>query len=165
VLATGAWSKQFTASLGHRVPLESARGYHVTLLDPGFMPRHAIFVSDMRLSLTPMEMGLRVGGNVEFAGLDSPPDFRRPARLIENVRRLYPKARTENHTKWAGERPMMPDSLPVIGRCPRHRNVIYAFGHGQYGLALAAVTGQLVANIAAERQPTLDLTPFRVNRF
>jgi D-amino-acid dehydrogenase len=165
VLATGAWSKQFTASLGHRVPLESARGYHVTLLDPGFMPRHALFVSDMRLSLTPMEMGLRVGGNVEFAGLDSPPDFRRPARQLENVRRLYPKVRTENHTKWAGERPMMPDSLPVIGRSPRQRNVIYAFGHGQYGLALAAVTGRLVADIAAERQPSLDLTPFRVDRF
>jgi D-amino-acid dehydrogenase len=165
VLATGAWSNQFTASLGHRVPLESARGYHVTLLDPGFMPRHAIFVSDMRLSLTPMEMGLRVGGNVEFAGLDSPPDFRRPARQLENVRRLYPKARTANHTKWAGERPMMPDSLPVIGRSPKHRNVIYAFGHGQYGLALAAVTGQLVADVAAERQPTIDLKPFRIDRF
>jgi D-amino-acid dehydrogenase len=165
VLATGAWSNRFSASLGHRVPLESARGYHVTLLDPGFMPRHAIFVSDMRLSLTPMEMGLRVGGNVEFAGLDSPPDFRRPARQLENVRRLYPNARTANHTKWAGERPMMPDSLPVIGRSPKHRNVIYAFGHGQYGLALAAVTGRLVADLAAERQPTLDLTPFRIDRF
>jgi glycine/D-amino acid oxidase-like deaminating enzyme len=165
VLATGAWSNPFTVSLGHRVPLEAARGYHVTLLDPGFMPRHAIFVSDMRLSLTPMEMGLRVGGNIEFAGLDSPPDFRRPARQLENVRRLYPNVRTENHTKWAGERPMMPDSLPVIGRSPGHRNVIYAFGHGQYGLALAAITGRLVADLAAERQPRLDLAPFRCDRF
>jgi glycine/D-amino acid oxidase-like deaminating enzyme len=165
VLATGAWSNAFTVSLGHRVPLEAARGYHVTLLDPGFMPRHAIFVSDMRLSLTPMEMGLRVGGNIEFAGLDSPPDFRRPARQLENVRRLYPNVRTESHTKWAGERPMMPDSLPVIGHSPGHRNVIYAFGHGQYGLALAAVTGRLVADLAAERQPRLDLAPFRSDRF
>jgi D-amino-acid dehydrogenase len=43
--------------------------------------------------------------------------------------------------------------------------VIYAFGHGQYGLALAAVTGRLVADVAAERQPPIDLMPFRVDRF
>lgn len=166
VLAAGAWSGSFAARLGHRVPLEAARGYHVTFLDPGVtMPNHVLFVTDMRLSLTPMERGLRVGGNVEFAGLGAPPDFRRPARQIENVRRLFPHMRPEPHTKWSGDRPMMPDSLPVIGRSPIHRNVLYAFGHGQYGLALAAATGRLIAELAAERPPTLDLSPFRIDRF
>jgi D-amino-acid dehydrogenase len=148
------------------VPLEAARGYHVTFLDPGITrPQHVLFVTDMRLSLTPMERGLRVGGNVEFAGLGTPPDFRRPARQIENVRRLFPHMRPEPHTKWSGDRPMMPDSLPVIGRSPIHRNVLYAFGHGQYGLALAAATGRLVAELAAERPPVVDLSPFRIDRF
>lgn len=166
VLAAGAWSGPFAARLGHRVPLEAARGYHVTFLDPGVtMPNHVLFVTDMRLSLTPMERGLRVGGNVEFAGLGTPPDFRRPARQIENVRRLFPHMRPEPHTKWSGDRPMMPDSLPVIGRSPIHRNVLHAFGHGQYGLALAAATGRLIAELAAERPPTLDLSPFRIDRF
>lgn len=166
VVAAGAWSGPFAARLGHRVPLEAARGYHVTFLDPGVtMPDHVLFVTDMRLSLTPMERGLRVGGNVEFAGLGAPPDFRRPARQIENVRRLFPHMRPEPHTKWSGDRPMMPDSLPVIGRSPIHRNVLYAFGHGQYGLALAAATGRLVTELAAERPPSLDLSPFRIDRF
>lgn len=166
VLAAGAWSGGFAKRLGHAVPLEAARGYHVTFLDPGIItPSHVLFVTDMRLSLTPMERGLRVGGNIEFAGLGTPPDFRRPARQIENVRRLFPHMRSEPHTKWSGDRPMMPDSLPVIGRSPVHRNVIHAFGHGQYGLALAAVTGRLVAEIAGDRAPSVDLTPFRIDRF
>lgn len=166
VLAAGAWSGPFAARLGHTVPLEAARGYHVTFLDPGItIPRHVLFVTDMKLSLTPMEKGLRTGGNVEFAGLGTPPDFRRPARQIENVRRLYPHLRAEPHTKWSGDRPMMPDSLPVIGRSPAHRNVIHAFGHGQYGLALAAATGRLVADVAAERPTPVDLAPFRIDRF
>jgi D-amino-acid dehydrogenase len=166
VVAAGAWSGPFAARLGHTVPLEAARGYHVTFLDPGITrPQHVLFVTDMRLSLTPMERGLRVGGNVEFAGLGTPPDFRRPARQIENVRRLFPHMRPEPHTKWSGDRPMMPDSLPVIGRSPIHRNVLYAFGHGQYGLALAAATGRLVAELAAERPPVVDLSPFRIDRF
>jgi D-amino-acid dehydrogenase len=165
VIAAGAWSHRLTKPLGHRVPLESARGYHVTLLDSGIAPRHVQFISDMRLSLTPMRAGLRIGGNIEFAGIDSPPDYRRPNRQIENVRRLYPNIGVTRHTKWAGDRPMMPDSLPVMGRCPRHRNVIYAFGHGQYGLALAAVTGRLVAELAGERAPSIDLSPYRIDRF
>jgi D-amino-acid dehydrogenase len=165
VIAAGAWSHQLTAPLGHRVPLESARGYHVTLLDPGIAPRHVQFISDMRLSLTPMSMGLRIGGNIEFAGIDSPPDYRRPNRQIENVRRLYPNIGVSRHTKWAGDRPMLPDSLPIIARCPRHPNIIYAFGHGQYGLALAAVTGRLVAELVGGRTPSIDLSPFRIDRF
>ena len=129
------------------------------------LPNHALFISDLRLSLTPMANGLRVGGNVEFAGVDSSPDYRRPARQIENVRRLYPELAVERHTKWAGDRPMLPDSLPVIGPSPNNPRVVFAFGHGQYGLALAAGTARLVADLLGGRRPALDLSPFRVDRW
>jgi D-amino-acid dehydrogenase len=99
------------------------------------------------------------------SGLEAAPDFSRPARQLEIVRGLYPGVPLERHTKWAGDRPMLPDSLPVIGRSPRHANVVYAFGHGQYGLALAAATGRLVAELVGERPTTLDLQPLRVDRF
>jgi D-amino-acid dehydrogenase len=165
VVAAGVWSKRFAERFGHRVPLESARGYHVTFLNVSHMPRHALFISDMQLSLTPMRMGLRVGGNVEFAGIEAPPDFRRPERQIDNVRRLYPNLEVEPHTKWVGDRPMMPDSLPVIGRSSSNRNVVFAFGHGQYGLALAAGTARLVADLIGNRASKMDLAPFSIDRF
>ncbi len=165
VVAAGAWSGRFAAALGDRVPLESARGYHATLLDFARMPNRPLFISDMKLSLNPMASGLRIGGSIEFAGLDAAPDFLRPTRQVEIVRRLYPGVAIERHTKWAGDRPMLPDSLPVVGRSPRHANVVYAFGHGQYGVALAAATGRLVAELVGERPTALDLKPLRVDRF
>jgi D-amino-acid dehydrogenase len=165
VIAAGAWSGRFAAALGDRVPLESARGYHATLLDFAPMPKHPLFISDKKLSLNPMTSGLRTGGNIEFAGLETAPDFSRPARQIEIVRGLYPEVAIERHTKWAGDRPMLPDSLPVIGRATHHENVVYAFGHGQYGLALAAATGRLVAELVCGRPTTLDLAPLRIDRF
>jgi D-amino-acid dehydrogenase len=165
VVAAGAWSGRFAAALGDDVPLESARGYHATLLGFERMPNRPLFISDMKLSLNPMASGLRIGGNIEFAGLDAAPDFTRPARQLEIVRRLYPGIPVERHTKWAGDRPMLPDSLPVVGRSPRHPNVVYAFGHGQYGLALAAATGRLVAELIGQRPTALDLEPLRVDRF
>src|SRR3546814_18638109 len=63
-----------------------------------------------------------------------------------------------------GFRPSMPDSVPVIGRSPRHRNAFFAFGHGHIGLSLGARTGAVVADLLAAREPRLDLRPSRVDR-
>lgn len=164
VIAAGAWSNELLRQLGPRVPLEAGRGYHMTFPEFNPVPKHVLLISDMRMSLTPMSGGLRLGGSIEFAGLYSAPNFGRTAAQFANLRRLYPAARMGEPTKWSGDRPMTPDSLPVIDRCPGHPNVICAFGHGQYGLALAAVTAKLVADLIANRQPTLDLTPFRCDR-
>ena len=68
-------------------------------------------------------------------------------------------------TCWIGHRLTTPDSLPVLGRAGRFDNVIYAFGHGQIGLTMAAVTGEVVADVAAGRAPGLDLAPYSVGRF
>jgi D-amino-acid dehydrogenase len=68
-------------------------------------------------------------------------------------------------TKWAGHRPCMPDSLPVIGPSPRFRNVYYAFGHGDIGLCGGAPTGRIIADLVAGRRPALDIAPFRIDRF
>ena len=42
VVAAGAWSHQITAQLGIHIPLETERGYHVTLAHPEVQPRHVI---------------------------------------------------------------------------------------------------------------------------
>jgi D-amino-acid dehydrogenase len=59
----------------------------------------------------------------------------------------------------------MPDSLPVISASPRHRNLFFAFGHGHLGLTQAASTGRLIADLVAGREPTIDVAPYRADRF
>lgn len=59
----------------------------------------------------------------------------------------------------------MPDSLPVIGRSPKHPNVLLAFGHGHLGLTEGATTGRLIGDLAADRPSVVDLAPFRIDRF
>jgi D-amino-acid dehydrogenase len=65
---------------------------------------------------------------------------------------------------WVGSRPSTPDSLPVIGRAPSVRNVIYAFGHGHLGLTFGAVTGSIVGQLAQDEAPNLDIAPYRPDR-
>ncbi|CDH76846.1 hypothetical protein PAMH27_2447 [Pseudomonas aeruginosa MH27] len=75
-----------------------------------------------------------------------------------------------NHSKddanvFTRSEPFLPDTKPVIDRSPRLNNVLMAFGHGQLGLTLGATTGRLVTDLAADRQPAQDLTPFCAHRF
>ncbi len=165
VVAAGAWSGRVLGSLGIRLPLETQRGYQVTIADAGVAPRLPVVVSEGKFYATPMEGGLRVAGTVEFAGLEAPPEYRRARRLLEQVRELYPGIRTERHTQWMGHRPCLPDSLPVIGARHGHPRVLLAFGHGHNGMTSGPVTGRLVADLVAGRKPFIDCSAYSPDRF
>ena len=64
-----------------------------------------------------------------------------------------------------GHRPGTPDSIPVIGRAPATHNTYFAFGHGHQGLMAGSVTGRLIAELIAGKPASIDLTPFRADRF
>jgi D-amino-acid dehydrogenase len=55
--------------------------------------------------------------------------------------------------------------LPAIGRSRRGGTLLYAFGHQHLGLTLAPITAELVAALANEAHPDIDLTPFDLERF
>ena len=165
VVAAGAWSKPLAAELGSPVPLDTERGYHVMIPEPGIDSRLPVVSADLRFCMTPMAKGLRLAGTVEFAGLDAPADMDRAERMKRHARRMFPDLRTDGATTWMGRRPSMPDSMPVLGRAPRHRNAYFAFGHGHIGLTCAAASGRAVADLAAGRPPAFDLTPFAADRF
>ena len=112
-----------------------------------------------------MEMGLRVAGTVEIAGLKAPPNYERARVLVRKARRIYPALDDTDGIEWMGHRPATPDSLPVIGRATRFANVCYAFGHGHLGLTFGPLTGRLIAELVAGKPASLDLRPYRVDRF
>ena len=165
VVACGAFSKPLAAQLGYRVPLDTERGYHITLprAAPSFRVPIASF--DRKVIMTPMSCGLRMTGTVEFGGLQLPPDPRRFAMLERNRRELAPSMTMEGMTTWMGYRPSLPDHLPVMGRVPDGRNVFFAFGHQHLGLTLAGVTARVMANVVAGRDAGIDLGPFSPARF
>ncbi|MDO9706926.1 NAD(P)/FAD-dependent oxidoreductase [Paracraurococcus lichenis] len=166
VLAAGAWSARLLAPLGIRVPLETQRGYHVMLPDPGITLRRPVVPADRKAFISPMEGGLRVAGTVEFGGLEAPPTPRRAELLLEDLRRAFPQARTAGAEGfWMGHRPCLPDSLPVIGPVQAWPGLWCAFGHGHLGLTGSAPTGALLARAMLGPAPNLDLAPFGVERF
>ena len=165
VLAAGAWSGRLAALLGDRIPLETERGYHVMLPDPGVEVRHSLTHVPRGFAITPMAPGLRLAGTVEFAGLAAAPNWDRAKKLIEVAKTLLPGLRTADARFWMGHRPATPDSLPVIDRASQVKNVVYAFGHGHLGLSWGATTGRMVASLVRDVPGNTDLTPFGLVRF
>jgi D-amino-acid dehydrogenase len=126
---------------------------------------HTVVDGDMYFGLTPMQGGLRLAGTVELASVNAAPNFTRADNLLKAAKETFPQLNDEGSEQWMGCRPSLPDSLPVIGRSPVHRSVIFAFGHGHLGLTGAATTGKIIADLIAERPPEIDITPFRAERF
>lgn len=163
VLCAGAWSGALLKPFGLRVPLESARGYHVEM--PGAAPLidAPVLYQDQNTFVTPMAGRLRSTSFMEFAGAEAPADPRRPAQLRRTLIRLgYPA--DSLLASWVGPRPVLPDYLPAIGRVP-DTNVFYAFGHQHIGLTLSGVTASTVADLVAGRPLPPHVAAFDLERF
>ncbi|RUM07930.1 NAD(P)/FAD-dependent oxidoreductase [Rhizobium chutanense] len=165
VLAAGAFTARLSAMLREHIPLETERGYHTQIMESGISMRHSIIWPARAFMVTPTAGGIRVGGTVEMAGLDAPPDYRRAKILVKRAREALPELKVEGATEWMGHRPALPDTVPVMGPSARRRNVWYATGHGHLGLTYAATTGRLMADLITGVQPPVDMKPYRVDRF
>jgi D-amino-acid dehydrogenase len=169
VIAAGAWSRNLAAEAGDRVPLETERGYHVVIADPGIEPRYPISPSDGKMACVMTPQGLRLAGQVELAGLAASLNWRRAKVLRDFARRVFPglpENLPETQVKvWMGHRPSTPDGLPCIGSASLCADVIHAFGHGHVGLTAAAATGRLAADLVTGNQPAIDLGPYSARRF
>ncbi|RUM22889.1 FAD-binding oxidoreductase [Rhizobium phaseoli] len=165
VLAAGAFTARLSALLREPIPLETERGYHTQIMEPGISMRHSIIWPTRAFMVTPTAGGIRVGGTVEMAGLDAPPDYRRAKILVKRAREALPELKAEGATEWMGHRPALPDTVPVMGPSAKRRNVWFATGHGHLGLTYAATTGRLMADLVTGVEPPVDMKPYRVDRF
>ncbi|WP_112940986.1 MULTISPECIES: NAD(P)/FAD-dependent oxidoreductase [unclassified Rhizobium] len=165
VLAAGVHTRFLAEKLGEPIPLETERGYHTQIMQPGVSMRYSVIWPHRAFMITPTAGGIRVGGNVELAGLDAAPDFRRARVLVRHAQRAVPGLEVKDATEWMGHRPSLPDTIPIISPSSKMQGVYYATGHGHLGLTYSAATAQLIADMVTGAKPAIDMTPFRINRY
>ncbi len=169
VLAAGAHARPLAAAAGDTVPLETERGYHAELADPEVSPRHGLMPSDGKMSVMRTLGGLRCAGQVEIAGLDAAPNWKRAEILRDHLLRCFPglprDLPAERVKVWMGHRPSMPDGKPCLGYSRATPDIVHAFGHGHTGLVAGARTGRVVADLLAGQAPEIPIAPFDPRRF
>ncbi|MEJ6475372.1 FAD-dependent oxidoreductase [Pseudoalteromonas piscicida] len=165
VITTGVASKTLCGSLGYPLPMIAERGYHNMLTVHNTLAR-PVASNERGFIMTPMATGLRLAGTVEFAALDSKPNYSRARALLHHASILLRQPLPQHsEALWVGCRPSLPDYLPVIGPAPNHHNLYFALGHQHLGLTQAAISSECIADLIDNKPNDIDLTPFSIARF
>jgi D-amino-acid dehydrogenase len=167
VVAAGLGTAPLLRRLGVRVPLLGARGYSVTVPGRGEPPRHALYLAEAKLGLSPFAGGVRIAGVFELGArrAAAPPDA--GDRLLAAARPYLAGWEPESDgpaRAWAGLRPATPDGLPLIGALPGLDGLFLATGHGMLGVTLAPATAELLAPLVLEGRSAPELAPFDPGR-
>ncbi|WP_321791793.1 FAD-binding oxidoreductase [Caballeronia sp. J97] len=165
VVAAGAWSARLLAPLGIHVPLESERGYHVILPNPSIKLAVPILHKTGYFGANSMEMGLRLAGTVEIAGLEAEPSPSRCEVLVKQAHKLFPGIKHDEPIFWMGHRPSLPDSVPVIGAVPGFKGLFTCFGHGHCGLTAGPTSARLLTEVMVGASDGADLQAYSISRF
>lgn len=164
VVAAGAWSGELMRGLGITVETRPVRG-QIVLLAPE-RPLLRRIIEHGKNYLVPRDDGrILIGSTEEDAGFSRETTSEAVQGLRSLADRLCPSLRNVPIDRaWAGLRPGSIDTRPYLGRVPVYENLIVATGHQRAGLQLSTGTARLIAELIAGREPSIDLTPFRIGR-
>jgi D-amino-acid dehydrogenase len=164
VLAAGAGMSRVARMFGCRASVVPGQGYNVALPTTPLLT-HAVIFEEAHAVATPFADRIRLGGTMEFDGLEPRFDQRRVDAIVASLRTFVDLDFDAATDTWAGGRPMSPDGLPLLGRPSGSSNVVMAGGHGMFGLSLAPATALVVAELITDGRADTDLAPFNPDRF
>lgn len=162
VLAAGSWSGLLSKKMNIKLPIQAGKGYRINMERPTGITIPAILM-EAKVAVTPMKGFTRFAGTMEFSGINTIIRKERVGAIANAVTDFYPEIEintTEKAEAKSGMRPVSPDGLPYIGRCNSIGNLTFATGHAMMGWSLGPATGKLVAEVIAEKKPSMDISPF-----
>jgi glycine oxidase len=162
VVAAGAWSPAI-GGLPRALPVVPVRGQLALVPWPGGTPTVTLYHDHgyvLRRGLSAL-----IGSTMEHAGFDARTTADGQATILAGARRLLPALDDRVERSWAGLRPVTPDGLPLVGPDPEIEGLWYATGHGRNGILLAALTGDIIADLITTGETGVDITAFRPDRF
>ncbi len=170
VVCCGPWAKTFLAHAGYRIRMAFERGYHRHFRGRngganGLGLNRPICDASAGFVLAPMQAGLRLTSGVELANQSAPKRTDQIGQAELSARMAIDLGERVDDQTWLGSRPTFPDSRPAIGMAPGSRRVAMGIGHQHIGFMSGAGTGRMLADMLTGRSDSIDVTPFRPERY
>lgn len=187
VNACGAYAGKVAALAGLELPVNPRKGqlavtepiapfmtatvqcarYNVIKFRPDLVTDKASLELGSSLSIEQTESGsIIIGGTRELVGFDTDNTFEAVDVMMRRAVRFFPKLKNVGIVRcFAGVRPYTPDGLPLLGEVKVLKNFYMAAGHEGDGIALAPITGKLIAELILKGKSSFDLTYFSPDRF
>ena len=166
VMAAGSWSPLLSKKLGIKMLLQAGKGYRINVLRETNITMPTVLL-EAKVAVTPMDGFTRFAGTMEIAGINHKINPVRVNAIAKAGQEYYKGLQITEEEKaeaQCGLRPVTPDGLPYIGRSSKCKNLTIATGHAMMGWSLGPATGKLITEIISEQKPSLDLSPFAVER-
>jgi glycine oxidase len=158
--ATGAWAP----SLEPDLPIMPRKGHMLTAELPGPVQMDCVLRTPEVYIVPRGGQRYTVGSTVEDAGFDRSVDPERIRPLFSKAVELWPALSDATIAEtWIGLRPGSGDGLPIIDRLGTNHWI--ATGHFRNGILLGPATGRVLSQWILGRDPEIDLSAFRHDRF
>ncbi|ADB52381.1 NAD(P)/FAD-dependent oxidoreductase [Conexibacter woesei] len=157
ICAAGVWSKEVAAHVGVALPVEPEVHWVFFSSKEGGVPSDIPFTIDFASGfyLTREHHGMLFGGRAA-----------KIEELVEPaVRRLPLMADIEVESSWWGYYDMSPDHNAIIGAAQEAEGFYFATGFSGHGFQQCPAVGEHLAELIVGREPTLDMSPFGLERF
>jgi glycine/D-amino acid oxidase-like deaminating enzyme len=182
VNAAGAMAAEVGRMAGIEVPITPRRGQILVTAAVPPLLRHCLISAQyvaakfkpelaerggMGFSLEQADSGnILIGSTREFVGFDRRTTFDGIRTIAGRILPVIPALeRVPVIRSFGGLRPYTPDGLPILGKVAGLEGFIMAAGHEGDGIALSAITGELIAELIAFGRTQFPLDPFRLERF
>ena len=185
--AAGSWAAEIAAMAGVDLPIRPRKGqlfiteplgpfmdvtlqcarYNVIKFKPEAVGDKAVLRMGASMSIEQTENGgLVIGSTREFVGYDRENTLEAMEVTMRRAMRFFPALKDVNIIRaFAGLRPFTPDGIPVIGEVEKLPGFFVAAGHDGDGIALAPITGKLMAELLVQGKSSYSLEAFSPNRF
>ena len=157
VCTAGAWSHEVAAMGGVELPVEGLPRWMFFTPEDGGLPKRLPLTIDFSSSF----YFHREGPGLVFGGREQTPE-----ELAEPASRRLPMlVDLPVQSSWWGYYEVSPDHNAIVGEAAAPSRFLYATGFSGHGFQQAPAVGEHLAELVAGRTPTLDLSPFSLERF
>jgi sarcosine oxidase subunit beta len=157
VCAAGAWSAEVGAMAGIEIPVHGEPRWMFFTPEDGGLPERV----PLTIDFTSGFYFHREGPGLVFGGRE-----RALEELAEPAaRRLPVLADLPVQSSWWGYYEVSPDHNAIVGEAAAPSRFLYATGFSGHGFQQAPAVGEHVAELVLGLEPTLDLSPFSLDRF
>ncbi|HET7044808.1 MAG TPA: FAD-binding oxidoreductase [Gaiellaceae bacterium] len=157
VLCSGVWTPELAATAGIELPVRGeARRMWFSPADGGFPERLPLTID--------FATGFyfhRSSGGIAFGGRETELEDVAP----HAEKRCPALAELPVQSSWWGWYELSPDHNAIVGESADVSRLLYATGFSGHGFQQAPAVGEHLAELVAGRAPTLDLSPFALERF
>ena len=164
LLCAACDSRELARAIDISLPLWPIKGYSLTadIADESHAPKVSITDRERRTVFTRLGARMRAAGLAEIArSTNEELDPNRARVLVHNLESLFPGCVDLGSIRfWRGYRPMMWDSIPLIGKAPACENLWFNLGHGSLGWSLGMGSAALLAQLMDGETPIIPPHPY-----